>query len=77
VIQRFIENRFNDRHEITIGVEFGSRNLDLDGTTVKLQIWDTAGQEDFKSITRAYYRSSAGALVVYDITRLMRINYSL
>ncbi len=77
MIQRFIENRFNDRHEITIGVEFGSRNLDLDGTTVKLQIWDTAGQEDFKSITRAYYRSSAGALVVYDITRLMRINYSL
>lgn len=34
-----------------------------------MQIWDTAGQEEFKSITRSYYRSSAAALVVFDITR--------
>ena len=43
--------------------------ISLADTQVKLQIWDTAGQESFRSITRSYYRGAAGALLVYDITR--------
>ena len=56
-------------HDVTIGVEFGSKTIELDGQSIKLQIWDTAGQENFRSITRSYYRSAIGALLVYDITR--------
>ncbi len=41
----------------------------INGKTIKLQIWDTAGQEEFKAITRSYYRSSITAIVVFDITR--------
>ena len=56
-------------HDLTIGVEFGARMITIDGRQIKLQIWDTAGQESFRSITRSYYRGAAGALLVYDITR--------
>jgi Ras-related protein Rab-2A len=50
-------------------VEFGARLISIQGKSVKLQIWDTAGQESFRSITRSYYRGASGALLVYDVTR--------
>ncbi|EPZ33478.1 DUF155-domain-containing protein [Rozella allomycis CSF55] len=68
IIMIIIESR-NPDHELTIGVEFGSRMIQVDNKQIKLQIWDTAGQESFRSITRSYYRGAAGAMLVYDITR--------
>lgn len=52
-----------------LGVDFGSRVIDIGAEKVKLQIWDTAGQESFRSIARSYYRDAAGALLVFDLTR--------
>ena len=49
--------------------------ITVDGKQIKLQIWDTAGQEAFRSITRSYYRGAAGALLVYDITRRDTFNH--
>ncbi|KAL0227944.1 hypothetical protein RCL1_004087 [Eukaryota sp. TZLM3-RCL] len=69
LLLRFTENKYHSYHELTVGVEFGARLVTVDDTPIKLQIWDTAGQESFRSITRSYYRNSAGALLVYDITR--------
>ncbi|KAG7345924.1 small GTP-binding domain protein [Nitzschia inconspicua] len=70
LLLQFTDKRFQPVHDLTIGVEFGARMVTLDGDKlVKLQIWDTAGQESFRSITRSYYRGAAGALLVYDITR--------
>lgn len=69
LLLRFTDNRFQAQHDLTIGVEFGSRTIMIDSNQVKLQIWDTAGQEKFRSITRSYYRGASGALLVYDITR--------
>jgi len=69
LLLQFTDKRFQPVHDLTIGVEFGSRTVNIDSNQVKLQIWDTAGQEKFRSITRSYYRGAAGALLVYDVTR--------
>ncbi|KAI9473800.1 MAG: ras family-domain-containing protein [Benjaminiella poitrasii] len=69
ILLQFTDNRFMPAHDLTIGVGFGTRFIEVNDRQIKLQIWDTAGQESFRSITRSYYRGAAGALLVYDITR--------
>ena len=54
---------------MTVGVEFGTLMVALDSKTLKLQIWDTAGQESFKSITKIFYRGAHCVVLAYDITR--------
>ena len=72
---QFTDKRVQPVHDLTIGVEFGARMINIEGKQIKLQIWDTAGQEAFRSITRSYYRGAAGALLVYDITRRDTFNH--
>lgn len=69
LLLQFTDRRFRTDHDLTIGVEFGARLITLDDKQIKLQIWDTAGQESFRSITRSYYRGASGALLVYDVSR--------
>ena len=75
LLLQFTDKRFQPVHDLTIGVEFGARMISIDQKNIKLQIWDTAGQESFRSITRSYYRGAAGALLVYDITRRETFNH--
>ncbi|XP_025687748.2 ras-related protein RABB1b isoform X3 [Arachis hypogaea] len=75
LLLQFTDKRFQPVHDLTIGVEFGARMVTIDSRPIKLQIWDTAGQESFRSITRSYYRGAAGALLVYDITRRETFNH--
>lgn len=75
LLLQFTDKRFQPVHDLTIGVEFGARMITIDQKQIKLQIWDTAGQESFRSITRSYYRGAAGALLVYDITRRETFNH--
>ena len=56
LLLQFTDKRFQPVHDLTIGVEFGARMINIEGKQIKLQIWDTAGQEAFRSITRSYYR---------------------
>jgi Ras-related protein Rab-11A len=69
LLSRFTRNEFNLETKSTIGVEFATRSISVDGKTLKAQIWDTAGQERYRAITAAYYRGAVGALLVYDIAK--------
>lgn len=69
LLSRFTKNEFNHDSRTTIGVEFSTRTVELNGFIIKAQIWDTAGLERYRAITSAYYRGAVGALLVYDITK--------
>ncbi|AET37454.1 Rab family GTPase YPT32 Ecym_1207 [Eremothecium cymbalariae DBVPG len=69
LLSRFTTDEFNVNSKSTIGVEFATRTIEVEGKKVKAQIWDTAGQERYRAITSAYYRGAVGALIVYDISK--------
>ncbi|ERN18297.1 hypothetical protein AMTRI_Chr10g5230 [Amborella trichopoda] len=69
LLSRYARNEFNPNSKATIGVEFQTQSMEINGKEVKAQIWDTAGQERFRAVTSAYYRGAVGALIVYDISR--------
>ncbi|GAB4854665.1 Ras- protein RABA5a [Ancistrocladus abbreviatus] len=69
LLARFARDEFYPNSKSTIGVEFQTQKMHIDGKEIKAQIWDTAGQERFRAVTSAYYRGAVGALLVYDISR--------
>ncbi len=68
LIRRFCEGKFEEARVATIGVDFQTQTVDLDGKTVKLSIWDMAGQDRFQVIRAGFYRGSRAAALVYDVT---------
>lgn len=66
---QFLEGDFKEDHNVTIGVEYGAKTIQAMGKTIKLQIWDTAGQESFRAITRSFYRNANAVILMYDLTR--------
>ena len=74
LLLRYAHDKFNEDYQATIGVEFGAKNVEINNKTFRIQIWDTAGQENFRSITRAYYKNSVCAIIVYDITNKESFN---
>ena len=69
ILNRLAHDRFDSDHNCTIGVEFGSLAVDVEGTRMKLQIWDTAGMECFRSVTKIFYRDAHAVFLCYSITK--------
>ena len=68
IINRYVNGEFSRDYMITIGMDFLTCNLELDNKIFKLNLWDTAGSDQFRSVTKGYYSNSCCALIVYDIT---------
>jgi Ras-related protein Rab-1A len=68
LLMRFADNVFHETFLPTIGVDFKIRTIEQAGSIVKLQMWDTAGQEKFKTITSAYFKGAQGIILVFDLT---------
>ena len=66
---RYVYGEFSEDYQNTLGVEFGVKNINIQNKICRIQIWDTAGQEKFKSIIKGFYKNSVCAIIVYDITR--------
>ena len=69
ILSKYLKNEFDPNSRATVGVEFGTKNILINNKKIKIQIWDTAGEERYRSITSAYYKGAKGAFIVYDITR--------
>ena len=68
IINRIIDNPFNDTYEVSIGIDFMSKNIRFRGQNIKIQIWDSAGQEKYKGLIPSYVRNSSIIFIVYDVS---------
>ena len=69
ILNRFINDKFEENYQATIGLDFNSKNVKIDNQDVRLLLYDTAGQEKFRSLIPMYTRDANIILLVYDVTR--------
>ena len=80
IVLRFTDEKFDDNQFSTIGIDFKTKFIKKGDSSVKVLIWDTAGQEKFQNIARQYYKGANGVLLIYDIgsrKSFQRINFWL
>ena len=69
-LMRYSDNIFVENYITTIGLDYKLKYVQLDsGETIKVQLWDTAGQDRYRTIAKNYYKGSHGILLLYDITK--------
>ena len=69
LLLRYCKDTFSEDSKATIGVDFYTKHIFADELSIKVQFWDTAGQEKYKSMSNTYFKMASGVIIVYDITR--------
>ena len=68
ILSRFTNDSFREKHLAIIGIDFKIKIIEIGGKVIKLQIWDIAGQERFRTMAKLYYKNSHGIILSYDVT---------
>jgi small GTP-binding protein len=68
LLLRFCDGDYKPNYLATMGIDFKSKLVSLDKISMRLQLWDTAGQDRFRTITQSYYKGAAGVVLVYSVT---------
>ncbi len=69
IIKRYTEDSFDENSQTTSGASYSQKPLMIDNKPIQLDLWDTAGQEKYRSLTKIFYKDAKAAILVYDITR--------
>ncbi|XP_031561800.1 ras-related protein Rab-7L1-like [Actinia tenebrosa] len=76
-VQRYVHGNSRREYKPTIGVDFALKVIRKENTTVRLQLWDIAGQERFTSMTRVYYKGAAACVIMFDLTSQQTFNSTI
>lgn len=68
LLNKLVAHKFNENEQSTVGANYHLYSYFVDGKNVEIQVWDTAGQEKYRSLGPIYFRHAAGAIVVFDLT---------
>ena len=74
LLLKYADDLFDDTHVSTIGVDFKIRTLTANGKNIKMQLWDTAGQDRFRTIVSSYFRNASVILLFFDLTNKVTFN---
>jgi small GTP-binding protein len=70
ILTKYVDNNFTNNYNTTIGIDFKIKTIIIGEYKVKLQLWDTAGQEKFRALTTSYFRGAQGVIITFDLTKL-------
>lgn len=68
MVDRLITDKYQENTKTTVGVDYRPYRIDINQFVVQLELWDTAGQEQYKAVAKTYFRDAVGCILVYDLT---------
>jgi small GTP-binding protein len=70
ILKQFVDNEFNECEKATASLSCATKNLTIDDEKIKLEVWDTVGQESYRAMAEIFFKNSNAAILTYDITKL-------